>query len=291
MTSVGPYAGLESAPSPVTIHGSGFIGATKVSFGGENVATLHGQVVLRDPRYSTCLLDPDVRALAQDPGLRGRERQQRHVPGAGGGEQRRGLERDEHDPAPLRGPAQLRQHGRRWWRPPATRWCRSRRNSTTSLHRRSSPSRPARSPIWRSTALAPGPARCNAPMLASETGGLPANLVTLTGMGMNDETLNFALLGALRERELHGLPGGRNRDFAAAGRAGTAQVPQASDRGAVHAARRVLVHRGHVQPERGRLRRCASGDQGRQPPHPQARGARHCRLRGLAAQLGLRHAR
>ena len=39
VTSVGPYAGLESAPSPVAVHGSGFIGATRVSFGGVAVAT------------------------------------------------------------------------------------------------------------------------------------------------------------------------------------------------------------------------------------------------------------
>ena len=34
VTSVGPSAGLESSPSPVTIHGAGFTGATKVTFGG-----------------------------------------------------------------------------------------------------------------------------------------------------------------------------------------------------------------------------------------------------------------
>ena len=34
ITSIGPYGGLESAPKPVTIYGSGFTGATGVTFGG-----------------------------------------------------------------------------------------------------------------------------------------------------------------------------------------------------------------------------------------------------------------
>ena len=46
--------------------------------------------------------------------------------------------------------------------------------------------------------VVPASAKCNAPMLASETGGLPANLITLEGTGMNSQTLNFAILGAFK---------------------------------------------------------------------------------------------
>ena len=101
VTSVGPYAGLESAPTPVMIHGSGFTGATKVSFGGVAVATFAVkspyEILLTPPAYSTqtCAPLPKTGVYTGENATNDMCQVQVVVT------QRRGLERDEHDPAPL----------------------------------------------------------------------------------------------------------------------------------------------------------------------------------------------
>jgi hypothetical protein len=57
VTYIGPYAGSESAPSTVTIKGSGFTGATKVTFGGVAATTFKvdnpNQITATPARYSS----------------------------------------------------------------------------------------------------------------------------------------------------------------------------------------------------------------------------------------------
>ena len=110
VTSVGPYAGLESAPSPVTIDGSGFVGATQVSFGGVAVPSFTVkspyEITLTPPPYSkqACAPLPQGGVYAGENATNDICQVQVVVTNAGGSE------RDEHDPAPLRGRAEVRQH-------------------------------------------------------------------------------------------------------------------------------------------------------------------------------------
>ena len=65
ITGVVPYGGSESAPGQVTILGSGFTGATEVTFGGVPATRLHGDEPVRNHRHPARLLGRDrVRAAA-----------------------------------------------------------------------------------------------------------------------------------------------------------------------------------------------------------------------------------
>ena len=81
-----PSGGLETSPAAVTILGSGFTGATKVTFGGVGAS---GLSVLGPNEISATppavLVAHGVRAAADDGRVRGRERLQRHLPGPGPG--------------------------------------------------------------------------------------------------------------------------------------------------------------------------------------------------------------
>ena len=100
VTGVTPYGGGESAPAPVTILGSGFTGASEVTFGGVKAASFK---VIDDSRIQ--VTPPPTRrpqrllAAARRRRVRGRERGQRHLPGAGRRARRRRRERDRADPA------------------------------------------------------------------------------------------------------------------------------------------------------------------------------------------------
>ena len=73
--------------------------------------------------------------------------------------------------------------------------------------------------------VSPASAKCNAGQLASESGGLPANLVTVEGTGHERPHPRLRHPGRADERELHRLPGGGDRDIAGARRAGAPQSP------------------------------------------------------------------
>jgi len=61
--------------------------------------------------------------------------------------------------------------------------------------------------------VSPPSAKCNAGLLASEFGGLPANLITVEGTGMNRPDPRIRHLGLAHQRDLRLLPGRGDRDI------------------------------------------------------------------------------
>jgi len=195
VTSVGPYAGLESSPGPVTVHGSGFTGATRVSFGGVAVPSFAikspYEITLTPPAYSTqaCAPLPTAGVYAGENATNDMCQVQVVVTNAEGSSATstilppyEGVVRFDSMGAPI-APAgyELVPQPTEFDYVPAPRITSVSTGTVADL---------------KKYCVLPGSAKCNADLLASESGGLPANLVTVKGTGMNSQTLDYATLGA-----------------------------------------------------------------------------------------------
>ena len=194
VTSIGPYAGLESSPSPVTIHGSGFTGATKVTFGG--VRAPHFTV--KSP-YEITVTPPSYKTQACSP-----------LPAKGvyKGENARNdicqvqvVVTDSHGASapstivpPYEGAAHLDAMGVEIVPKGYELAPQPSEFDYIPAPRIISVSTGTVADLKKYCAVA-APVKCNADLLASEVGGLPTNLVTLTGVGMNPMTLNYLTVG------------------------------------------------------------------------------------------------
>jgi hypothetical protein len=194
VTSVGPYAGLESSPSPVTIRGSGFTGATKVTFGGVNVPdfTVKSpyEITVTPPSYSTQTCAPlPVKGVYLHENARNDICQVRVVVSNAAGSSATSTILP-----PYEGATNFDAMGAEIY--------------PKGYEVAPQPSEFDYIPAPRITSVSTGtvgdlkkycavavPVKCNADMLASEAGGLPANLITLTGVGMNGMTLNYLTVG------------------------------------------------------------------------------------------------
>ncbi len=195
VTSIGPYAGLESSPSPVTIHGSGFTGATKVTFGG--VTARHFTV---RSRYAITVTPPSYKTQACSPlpakGVYKGENASNDicqvqvvVTNAHGASAPSTILPPYEGAAHLDGMGveivpkgyELAPQPSEFDYIPAPRIISVSTGTIADLRK------------YCAVAV---PVKCNADLLASETGGLPANLVTLTGVGMNPMTLNYLTMGS-----------------------------------------------------------------------------------------------
>ncbi len=200
VTSVGPYGGLESAPAPVTIYGSGFTGATKVSFGGVTMPPARFtiktpyEITLTPPRYSkqtSCAALPTTGVYK---GVYTGENASNDicqvqvvVTNANGSSTTstilppyEGALNFDSMGAPTV-PAGYEEA------PQPTEFDYVPRPTVTSVS--------TGTVADLKHCVSPPSAKCNAGLLASEFGGLPANLITVEGTGMNDLTLEYATWG------------------------------------------------------------------------------------------------
>ena len=195
VTSVGPYAGLESAPTPVTIHGSGFTGATKVSFGGVAVATFAVkspyEILLTPPAYSSqaCAPLPKTAVYAGENATNDICQVQVVVTNAAGSSATSTIL------PPYEGALTFDSMGALVVPPAYEVSPKQTEYDYIPAPKVTSVSTGTVADLLK-YCVAPVSAKCNAPLLASESGGLPANLITVVGTGMNNQTLNYATLGA-----------------------------------------------------------------------------------------------
>ena len=194
VTGVGPYAGLETSPAPVTVHGSGFIGATGVSFGGVTVPdfTVKSpyEITLTPPAYSSqaCARLPTTGVYAGENATNDMCQVQVVVANAAGSSATSkilppyegALSFDSMGAAIVPAGTEEAPQPTEFDYVPAPTITSVSTGTVADL---------------KKYCAAPASALCNADMLVSESGGLPANLVTVDGRGMNDLTLNFATLG------------------------------------------------------------------------------------------------
>ncbi|MGO9965427.1 MAG: protease pro-enzyme activation domain-containing protein [Acidimicrobiales bacterium] len=194
VTSIGPYAGLESSPSSVTIRGAGFTGATRVTFGG--VTAPHFTV--RSPDAIT-VTPPVFKTEACSPlptkGVYKGENASNDIC------QVQVVVANAHGAStpstilpPYEGAAHLDAMGVEILPKGYELAPQPSEFDYIPAPRITSVSTGTISDLRKYCAVA-NPVRCNAGQLASETGGLPANLVTLTGVGMNPMTLNYLTVG------------------------------------------------------------------------------------------------
>jgi hypothetical protein len=195
VTSVGPYAGLESAPAPVTVHGSGFTGATEVSFGGVTVPnfTIESpyEIILTPPAYSSqaCAPLPTTGVYAGENATNDICQVQVVVTNANGSSATStilppyegALNFDSMGGPIVPSGYEVMPQPTEFDYIPAPKVTSVSTGTVADLQK---------------YCASPASALCNADLLVSEAGGLPANLVTVDGTGMNDVTLNFATLGA-----------------------------------------------------------------------------------------------
>jgi hypothetical protein len=192
VTSVGPSGGLESSPAPVTIYGSGFKGATRVSFGGVVAAGFQiksdYEIKLNPPAYSTqnCAALPSSGVYANENATNDICQVQVVVTNANGASATSTIL------PPYEGAiifdnmgAELAPAGYEIFpRPTEYDYVPAPRITSVSTGTIAD----------LSHCVTPATAACNAARLASEAGG-PANLITLTGVGMNSLTLDYAMVG------------------------------------------------------------------------------------------------
>ena len=193
VTSVGPSGGLESSPRPVTVYGSGFIGASQVTFGGVPAASFQVknpfEITVTPPVYSTqaCAPLPTTGVYLNENATNDICQVQVVVSNAAGSSA------TSANFLLLEGAISFDSMGAEL--------------ASTSYEIAPQPTEydyvPAPTITSVSTGsiadlnhcLAPATTACNAGQLASETGG-PANLITIKGTGMNGLTLDYALIGA-----------------------------------------------------------------------------------------------
>ena len=193
VTSVGPSGGLESSPKPVTIYGSGFTGATQVTFGGVAAAGFDikspNEIVLTPPAYSaqSCAPLPTTGVYAGEDASNDVCQVEVVVTNANGSSAKSTIL------PPYEGPISFDSMGGQIIppgyeaTPQPTEFDYAPAPSITSVS--------TGSVADLKHCIAPATAACNAIDLASEFGGLPTNLITLEGTGMNGLSLNTVLLG------------------------------------------------------------------------------------------------
>jgi hypothetical protein len=192
VTSVGPSGGLEASPAPVTVYGSGFAGATAVSFGGVPAASFkvksNYEITLTPPAYSTqvCAPLPTSGVYANENATNDICQVQVVVSNANGSSATSSIL------PPYEGAITFDNMGAE--------------QAPAGYEIAPKPTEYDYVPVPRITSVStgtiadlsqcvtPATAACNAARLASEAGG-PANLVTITGTGMNGLTLDYALVG------------------------------------------------------------------------------------------------
>ncbi len=193
VTSIGPSGGLASAPQPVTIYGSGFTGATGVSFGGVSAGAFlvesPYEITVTPPAFSTqaCAPLPGTGVYAGENASNDICQVQVVVSNAHGSsatstilppyEGAIGFDAMGGEIIPS-GYEDSPQPSEFDYVPAPTITAVST-GSVADLANCVAPAKPA----------------CNAAELASEAGGLPSNLITLTGTGMNPLSFEAALLG------------------------------------------------------------------------------------------------
>jgi len=195
VTSVSPYAGLESSPAPVTIYGSGFTGATLVSFGGVAVHSFvvrsPYEITLRPPAYSTqaCAALPTTGVYVDENGGDDICQVQVVVANANGSSVTGAIL------PPYEGAIKFDSMGGQIVpagyevAPAPTEYDYVPAPTISSVS--------TGTVADLSSCISPPTPACNAAELASESGGLPANLITVNGTGMNPLTFDSAFLGPL----------------------------------------------------------------------------------------------
>ena len=192
VTSVGPSGGLESSPAPVTVYGSGFTGATQVSFGGVKVASFKVkspyEISLTPPAFSTqtCAPLPTTGVYAGENASNDICQVEVVVQNANGSSPTSTIQ------PPYEGAISFDAMGAE--------------EAPAGYELTPAPTEydymptPAITSVSTGTladlahCISPATAACNAAHLASEAGG-PANLITIDGRGMNGLTLYYALIG------------------------------------------------------------------------------------------------
>ncbi|MGD1011252.1 MAG: protease pro-enzyme activation domain-containing protein [Acidimicrobiales bacterium] len=193
VSSVGPYGGLETSPAPVTIYGSGFSDATGVSFGGVAASsfTIESayEIVVTPPVYSTamtCAPLPTTGAYVGEDATNDICQVEVVV--------------SNHNGSSATSTILPPYEGALTFDPMGAEIVPSGFEATPQ------PTEFDYVPAPQITSVSTGtiadlsncvtlPADCNAALLASETGGLVGNLVTINGVGMNDLTLDYAAYG------------------------------------------------------------------------------------------------
>jgi hypothetical protein len=192
VTGVGPYGGLESSPAPVTIYGSGFTGATQVSFGGVNAASFEVknpyEIKLTPPAYSTqtCAGLPTTGVYAGENATNDICQVQVVVTNANGSSAKGSIL------PPYEGSITFDSMGAE--EAPAGYEIAPQPTEFDYVPTPTITSVSTGTVADLSQCVAPATALCNAVHLASEAGG-PASLVTIEGTGMNGLTLDYALVG------------------------------------------------------------------------------------------------
>ena len=238
VTGVSPYAGLESSPVPVTIFGSGFSGATHVSFGGVAAPgfTVKSpyEITVTPPAYSTqaCASLPTTGVYAGENATNDICQVQVVVTNANGSSATSTIE------PPFEGAISFDSMGGEIATagdevtPQPTEFDYIPAPKITSVS--------TGSLADLQHCVAPATAACNAGMLASELGG-PANLITVEGTGMNPLTLDYATVGsALNENAVVTPVSDSGTSFEIDGTR-PSQVREATDHRAVHHPRRFRV--------------------------------------------------
>jgi hypothetical protein len=193
ITSIGPYGGLESAPKPVTIYGSGFTGATSVTFGGLAATSFSVKspyrIEVTPPAYSpsqSCASLPTTGVYAGENASNDICQVEVVVSNANGSSATSPIL------PPYEGTISFDNMGGE--------------KVPTGYELAPQPSEFDYVPAPRITSvstgsiadlkhcISPATAACNAEDLASEAGG-PDNLVTVRGTGMNPLSLEEALVG------------------------------------------------------------------------------------------------
>ncbi len=186
VTSVGPYGGLETGPAPVTIYGSGFTGATGVTFGGVAAASITVkspyEITTTPPAYSggstTCAPLPTTGVYAGENATNDICQVQVVVANGNGPSYTAAIL------PPYEGALNFDSMGGEI--------------VPTGYEDVPAPTEYDYIPAPTVTSVSTGTIAdlpANAGDLASEFGGAPTNLVTVTGTGLNDLTLNYITLG------------------------------------------------------------------------------------------------
>jgi hypothetical protein len=193
VTGTGPSGGLEASPKPVTIYGSGFLGATHVTFGGVPAASFTVkspyEITLTPPAYSTqiCAALPTTGVYAGENASNDICQVQVVVANANGSSATGTIL------PPYEGPISFDSMGGQIVppgyeaTPQPTEFDYAPAPTITSVS--------TGSIADLAHCMAPATSGCNAAELASELGGLPSNLITLNGTGMNALTFDSVLLG------------------------------------------------------------------------------------------------